>query len=148
METLALSYNVKVMYDIVSISNKIFFRNSLIILSYISRTIMACGLAVQCDLIYGCLKCGLPEDTINVDLKVDTLKGIRTFKKEYKSQTSKFSPWGADMQHYPSLQKKMGQFMKRRKTIATPYTNIPSKAKPQKSPRKNLIHANPSPTPE
>ena len=32
------------------------------------------------------LKCALPEDTIDVDLKVHTLKGIHMFRKDYKSQ--------------------------------------------------------------
>ena len=31
------------------------------------------------------LKCALPEDTIDVDLKVYTLKGIHMFRKDYKS---------------------------------------------------------------
>ena len=52
---------------------------------------MACELSIQCDLVYGFLKCALPEDTIDVDLKVHTLKEIHTFKKDYKSQTSKCS---------------------------------------------------------
>ena len=54
---------------------------------------MACELAVQCNLMHSYLKCGLPEDTIDVDLKIHTLKGIHTFKKDYKSQTSECSPW-------------------------------------------------------
>ena len=33
---------------------------------------MACELLMQCDLIFGFLKCALPEDTIDVDLKVCT----------------------------------------------------------------------------
>ena len=39
---------------------------------------------MQCDLMYGFLKCALQEDTIDVDLKVHTLKGIHTFRKDYK----------------------------------------------------------------
>ena len=46
---------------------------------------MVIKLAVQCNLIYAYLKCGLTEDTINVDLKVYTLKIIHTFRKDYKS---------------------------------------------------------------
>ena len=44
---------------------------------------MACKLAMQCNLLYGFLKCALPEDMIDVDLKVQTLKGINTYKKDY-----------------------------------------------------------------
>ena len=42
---------------------------------------MACNLSANCDLIFGILSCNLPEDTIDMDLKVCTLQGIHTFKK-------------------------------------------------------------------
>ena len=42
---------------------------------------MACELSTQCYLVYRFFKCALPEDTIDVDLKVYTLKGIHMFKK-------------------------------------------------------------------
>ena len=45
---------------------------------------MACELLMQCDFIYGFLKCALPADTMDVDLKVCTLKVIHTFRKDYK----------------------------------------------------------------
>ena len=59
---------------------------------------MACKLSMQCNVVYGFLKCALPEDTIVVDLKFHTLKGIHTFKKDVKSQTTKCSLWGAEVQ--------------------------------------------------
>ena len=31
---------------------------------------------MQCDFVYGFLKCALPEGTIDVNLQVHTLKGI------------------------------------------------------------------------
>ena len=43
---------------------------------------MACKLLMQCDLILGILKFTLPEDTIDLDLKIHTLRGIHTFKKK------------------------------------------------------------------
>ena len=81
---------------------------------------MASELAMKCDLEHGFLKCALPEDTINVDLTVCTLKGIHTFKKDYKSQTSKCSLWGAEVNPCPTLRNKMVEFMCRRKITTTP----------------------------
>ena len=46
---------------------------------------------------------------------------------------------GVKAQPYPNLQKKMGEFMRRRQAIATPYASAPSRAKPQKRPRRKLI---------
>ena len=42
---------------------------------------MACKLAMQSDLIFGFLKFALPEDTIDVELKVCTLKGSTHSKR-------------------------------------------------------------------
>ena len=81
---------------------------------------MACKLSVQHDLVYRCLKYALPEDTIDVN---HTLKGIHTLKKDYKSQSTKCSPWGAEVQQYPSLRKKMVEFMHQRQSITTPNAN-------------------------
>ena len=55
---------------------------------------MACELSTQCDLVYGFLKCALPDVTIDVALKVPTLKEFHTFRKDYKLQKTKSSPWG------------------------------------------------------
>ena len=41
---------------------------------------------MQCDLVYGILNCALPEDTVDVDLKVCTLKGNHMLRNDYKSQ--------------------------------------------------------------
>ena len=49
---------------------------------------MACELLTPCILIFGILKCTLPEDTIDVDLKVHVLRGIHTFKKDGVNKSS------------------------------------------------------------
>ena len=92
---------------------------------------MTCELLTQCDLIFGLLKCALPEDTIDVDLKICTLKGIHTFWKDYKSHITKCSPWGTEVQHYPSLKKKMVEFMRYRWTIAMPFAHRSFQPRPK-----------------
>ena len=92
---------------------------------------MACELSMQCDLVFRFLKCVLPEDTIDVDLKVCTLKGIHTFRKDYKSQMTKCSPWRTKVQPYTSLKKKMVEFMQHQQTITAPFANRPYQAKPK-----------------
>ena len=135
---------VKARNDLISISNKRFFRSSMIISSHTFR-IMACNLAIQCALVYGFLKCDLPEDTTDMDLKVHMLKIIHTFRRDYKSQTSWCSPWGIEVQPYPNFEQKMGEFMRRRETTATPYATTPSRSKAQKRPRRNLVLLTPTP---
>ena len=42
---------------------------------------MACELSMQCDLVYRFLKSALPEDIIDVDLKVHTFKESTHLKR-------------------------------------------------------------------
>ena len=55
---------------------------------------MACELSKQCNLFYSFLKCALPEETIDVDLKACTSKGIHKFKKDYKSPDIQMEVYG------------------------------------------------------
>ena len=61
---------------------------------------------MQCDLIYGFLKCDLQEDIIDVDLTVQALKWIHTFEKDCKSQTSRFSLWQQKCNPIPPYDKR------------------------------------------
>ena len=100
---------------------------------------MACKLAMQCNLIYGFLRCAIQEDMIDVHLKVCMLKGIHTFKKDYKSQTSRCSLWGAEVQPYPALRKKMVELMCKRQITTTPMLIRPTIPN-QKNPRKETYY--------
>ena len=75
---------------------------------------------MEFDLIFGILKCNLPGGTLDVDLKVHTLRGIHTFRKDGSTQIMKCSPWGTKIQPYPSLKNKMMEFIKDGSTITTP----------------------------
>ena len=66
---------------------------------------MACELAANCDLIFGILTCNLPEDTIDVDLKVHTLQVIHMYEKDRSTQVIKCSLWGTEVNPFPPLQK-------------------------------------------
>ena len=52
---------------------------------------MAYLIGVNCDHTSGFLWCSLPADTIDVDFKVKTLRGIHTYKKDYNMYTGQFS---------------------------------------------------------
>ena len=64
---------------------------------------MACEFTPNCDLIFGILNCNLQKDTIDVYLKIHTLWGIYTYKKDRSSQVSKYNPWGNELTPFPSL---------------------------------------------
>ena len=81
---------------------------------------MACKLSTNCNLIFVILSCNLLEHTIDMDLKVCTLQEIHTYKKDSSTQVIKCSP---EVKPFPSLQKKMTEFLRYRQTVATPFAN-------------------------
>ena len=92
---------------------------------------MACKFSANCDLIFGILSCNLPEDTIDVDLKVCILWGIYTYKKDWRTQVIKCSPWGMEVKCFPSLQKKMAEFLRHVQIITIPFTNRSYQPRPK-----------------
>ena len=81
------------------------------------------------NLTFGILSCTPSEDTINVDLKICTLWGIHTYKEDRSTQVIKYTPWGTEVQPFPSLKKKMAELTKHRQIIAIPFaTDPPTKA--------------------
>ena len=99
---------------------------------------MACELLMLCDLIFGTLECNLPEETIDVILKGHTLRGKHTFGKDRTTWNIKSSSLGTKVQPYSSLKKKMVEFMRHRRTIATPFTNRSLQPRPKVVAKCNL----------
>ena len=74
---------------------------------------MAFKYAVKCDLVCGFPRCGFPTHTIDVALKAHMLKGLHTNMKDNKMKITQYSPWGADIQTYPSFRRKKKEFLNR-----------------------------------
>ena len=94
---------------------------------------MACNLAPQCSFLYGFFQCDLPEDTIDVEITVRTLKGIHNFRKDCTSQKSTCTPWGLQVKPFPSLRKMIKAYMEERQNIANPFSptqKYPNRPKP------------------
>ena len=90
---------------------------------------MACKLSMQCDLIFGIIKCTIPEDTVDVDLKVCTLRATHTYRKDRSTQNIKYSPWGTKVQPYPSLKRRWWSSLNIDETLPPLYQQIlPTKA--------------------
>ena len=69
---------------------------------------MAYNLMPQCNFVHGYFSCLLPEETINVEVKVKTMKGIHTFRRDCTTQIISWSP---RLHPYPSLVKRMQTYL-------------------------------------
>ena len=104
--TLALSYHVKAELDLVSFGIQQSSRNSIRHTRYPSRKI-ACNLEPMWIFPFAYFSCTLPDDAIDVDITACMPKGIHTFRKDKSMQVSKCSPWGMEVNPFPSLKRKM-----------------------------------------
>ena len=61
---------------------------------FFQRERIACSLKPQCNFLYRFFTCNLPENTIDVEVTVHTLKGIHIFRRDCNTQASMCSPMG------------------------------------------------------
>ena len=99
---------------------------------------MACVLTPQCNFLYEYFLCQSPEDTIDMEVFVWTMKGIHSFKKDHAMQLIPCRPWTSRHHPYPSLTKKMRTYLVLKDHVADPsqpnptYTQGPNMTAPQK----------------
>ena len=72
---------------------------------------MACILCPECNFIHGYFRCQLPVEMVDVEVKVKTMQGIHTFRRDRTSQVIKCNPWSTKFHPYPSLIQKMKTYL-------------------------------------
>ena len=83
---------------------------------------MACNLNPQCNFLYGFLRCNLPEDTIDMEVTVRTLKGINNFRRDHATQSSTWSLWGSLVKPFRPLVTNMEAYMEERQNFMNPFS--------------------------
>ena len=66
---------------------------------------MACNLTPQCNFLYKHFQCDFPEDTTDVEITRQTLKGIQNFRKDHTTQKFMCSPWEMQVKPLPIITK-------------------------------------------
>ena len=94
---------------------------------------MVCEFTTDCDLTFGALNCNLPKNTIGVGLMTHTLWGIYNYKKDRRSQVSKYSPWA----NYANR-----SYQPRTKATATRRTNLVTLTRPNTEKLSHLLKVN------
>ena len=99
---------------------------------------MAWDLKPSCDFLFGYPCCALPEDTIDVELTMRTVKGIHTSWKDHTTKSTTCSSWSRWMKSFPSFCRKIQALEeeKRHKNIPfSPSTPMHQKICPHKRTR-------------
>ena len=72
---------------------------------------MACILMPQCNFLLGYFRCLLLEETIDVEVKVKTMKSIHMFRRDCTTQIISCKPWSPRLCPYPSLVRRMQAYL-------------------------------------
>ena len=72
---------------------------------------MACILCPECNFHHRYFRWQLPLEMVDVEVKVKTMQGIHTCRRDRTSQVNKCNPWRTKLHPYPSLIQKMKTYL-------------------------------------
>ena len=72
---------------------------------------MACILHPECNFLHGYFRCQLPVEMVDMEVKVKTMQGIHTFRRDRTFQVIKCNSWSTKFCPYPSLIQKMKTYL-------------------------------------
>ena len=72
---------------------------------------MACILKPKCNFLHRYCRCLLPLEIVDVEIKVNMMRGIHMFRRDGMTQVISCNPWSARLHSYPSLIRKMRAYL-------------------------------------
>ena len=88
---------------------------------------MACVLKPECNFLHGYFTYFLPVETMDVEVKIKTMKGIHMFWRDRTTQVISCNPWSSRVGLYPSLIRKMRTYLELEGKLSNqPCTNVSS----------------------
>ena len=95
---------------------------------------MACILYPECNFLHGYVRCQLPVEMVDVEVKVKKMQGIYTFRRDKTSQVIMCNPWSTSLHPYPSLTWKMKTYLELEGKLGPK-----SRPKPQTQPQQTQL---------
>ena len=87
-------------------------------MKYLYHSKMAKEMNVTCDFIQHNLTCTLPENTMDVLLKVHTRLGEHTFREDVYTRTLKYRRWNNELRPFRSLKKRVARMFQKRNSFS------------------------------
>ena len=86
---------------------------------------MACILKPECNFLHGYFRCLLAIETVDVEVKIKTMRGIHMFRRDWTMQVISCNPWSTRLHPYPSLIRKMKTYLELEDNLGNqPCTNV------------------------
>ena len=85
---------------------------------------MACLLQTECNLLHRFFRCWLPVEVVDIEVKITSMQGTHTFRRDRTTQLIKCTPWSTRLCPHPTIQENEDLPRGRRKM--GPYLSPPS----------------------
>ena len=72
---------------------------------------MACILQPKCNFLHRFFQCRLPVETVDVEVRITSMQGTHTFRKERTCQLIKCNLWSTRLCTHPSILKKLKTYL-------------------------------------
>ena len=72
---------------------------------------MACLLQPECNFLHRFLRCKLPVEVVDMEVKVMSMQGMHIFKRDRMTQLIRCVPWTTKLHPHPNIIKKMKTFL-------------------------------------
>ena len=72
---------------------------------------MACILQSECNFLRGFFICHLPVEMVDVEVRITSMQGTHTFRRDRTCQIIKYNPWSTRLHPHPTIIKKMKTFL-------------------------------------
>ena len=83
---------------------------------------MACILKPECNILHRYFRCLLPIETVDVEVKIKTMRGIHTFRRDCTTKVISCNPWIPRLCPHPSLIRKMKTYLELEGKLGKPTT--------------------------
>ena len=72
---------------------------------------MACLLQLECNFLHWYLRCQLPEEVVDMEVKITSMQGMHILRRDITMQLIKYTPWNTRVCPHPTIIKKMKTFL-------------------------------------
>ena len=72
---------------------------------------MTCILQPKCSFLHGFFRCCLPVETVDMEVRITSMQGTHTFRRDRKCQIIKCNPWSTRLCPHPTIIKKLKTYL-------------------------------------
>ena len=72
---------------------------------------MSCILQPECNFLHGFLRCCLPVEMVDVEVRITSMQGTHMFRRDRTCQVIKCNPWSTRLCPHPTIIKKIKAYL-------------------------------------